>query len=101
MKVKEWEHKGKTYRKFWCPACQCMHVVNELWGYNGDGKAPTITPSVLVTYDGPDAGQAGAPPSRCHSFVTGGVIAFCGDSTHALAGKTVALEELREEKQGE
>lgn len=87
---------------FWCPGCQSAHMVRVAdgpgpgWGFNGDHDRPTFTPSVLVTYDGPDAGQVDdegdrAPPAICHSFVTDGRIQFLGDSTHELAGQTVDL----------
>lgn len=82
---------------FWCPGCDGAHRIaygegpGPRWGWNGDVEQPTFTPSVLVSYDGPDAGQDGAPPAVCHSFVTDGRIQFLGDSTHALAGQTVEL----------
>lgn len=85
---------------FWCPGCDGAHQVTvgagpgPRWGYNGDPDAPTFTPSVLVTYNGPDAGVDGAPPAVCHSFVTNGRIQFLGDCTHALAGQTVDLPDF-------
>lgn len=82
---------------FRCPGCACAHQVTvgegsgPRWGYNGNPDAPTFTPSVLVTYNGPDAGVDGAPQAVCHSFVTDGRIQFLSDCTHALAGQTVDL----------
>lgn len=82
---------------FWCPGCDGAHAVNvgsgpgPRWGFNGDHERPTFIPSVLVRYNGDDAGKDGAPPAVCHSFVTGGQIQFLGDCTHALAGQTVPL----------
>jgi hypothetical protein len=82
---------------FRCPGCECPHqvIVGEgsgpRWGYNGNPDAPTFTPSVLVTYNGRDAGIDGAPPAVCHSFVTDGRIQFLSDCTHSLAGQTVDL----------
>lgn len=82
---------------FWCPGCDGAHQVGvghgdgPRWGYNGDPEAPTFTPSILVTYNGRDAGIDGAPPAICHSFVTDGRIQFLGDCTHALAGQTVDI----------
>jgi len=84
---------------FHCPGCRKPHVVNVSpggWGFNGNYERPTFTPSVLVTYNGPDAGADRgdgdrAPPAVCHSFVTDGQIQFLGDCTHALAGQTVPL----------
>ncbi len=46
---------------------------------------------MLVTYEGKDAGLAGAPPAVCHTFVTDGRIQFLGDCTHVMAGQTVDL----------
>lgn len=93
---------------FFCPACKRGHRFrtkgNPKWKFNGDMEKPTITPSVLVhsikpTTDEEDkrilAGEKIEPiPVTCHSFITDGMIAFCGDSTHALAGKTVPLEDF-------
>lgn len=83
---------------FWCPGCDREHHVSVAphpapWGFNGNAEKPTFTPSVLVTYDGADAGTDGAPPAICHSFVTDGRIQFLGDCTHALVGQTVDLPE--------
>ena len=92
---------------FWCPGCDEAHQVRvdpahgSAWGFNGDGDAPTFTPSVLVrgkrriTDDEHARIMAGEkielPETTCHSFVTDGSIQFLGDCTHALAGQTVPL----------
>lgn len=82
---------------FRCPGCARPHRVNvgdgpgPRWGWNGNAERPTFTPSVLVRYDGADAGRDGAPPAVCHSFVTDGNIQFLADCTHALAGQTMPL----------
>ncbi len=87
---------------FWCPGCRGAHMVGvgegpgPRWGYNGNLDAPTFTPSVLVTYNGSDAGVDGAPPAICHSFITDGRIQFLADSTHELAGQTVDLPDFDE-----
>lgn len=50
---------------FWCPGCDGAHMVGvgegdgPRWGYNGNPDAPTFTPSVLVQYNGKDAGIDG------------------------------------------
>ncbi len=99
---------------FWCPGCKGAHVIQvegpHAWGFNGDGDKPTFAPSVLVTSGHYAEGWKGPgcwctfttlfpqyPPNPykcgiCHSFVTDGNIQFLADSTHELAGKTVALE---------
>lgn len=86
-----------------CPGCRRAHSIRarELtaagehdgpgWSWNGDAQRPTFSPSVLVSYDGADAGRDGAPPAVCHSFVVDGAMQFLGDCTHAQAGKTVAI----------
>ena len=85
---------------FMCPGCKSLHQVRvqgeggPIWTWNGSHDAPTFTPSILVTYNGPDAGIDGAPPAVCHSFVTDGRIQFLGDCTHAMAGQTVELPEV-------
>jgi hypothetical protein len=82
---------------FWCPGCHSVHHIQHgsgsgpRWTWNGNAERPTFTPSVLVTYNGADAGVDGAPPRVCHSYVTDGRIQFLGDCTHALAGQTVDL----------
>ena len=94
---------------FQCPGCNEMHVVRvpphpQAWGFNGNGDAPTFTPSVLtwgkrrITDDEHARIMAGEkvdiPETRCHSFVTDGRIKFLGDCTHALAGQTVELPDF-------
>lgn len=87
---------------FWCPGCDGAHHVQvsegpgPRWGFDGNYDRPTLTPSVLVTYNGPDAGRDGAPPAICHSFVRSGQIEFLGDCTHSLAGQTVPLKPFDE-----
>jgi hypothetical protein len=83
----------------WCAACESGHFVQvhggvTRWGFNGDVERPTFTPSVKITYSGPDAGVDDAPPACCHYFITDGRIAYCPDSTHDLAGQTVDLTEI-------
>jgi hypothetical protein len=76
---------------FFCPGCKCGHVVwvnpyprgTPRWKFNGDYDKPTFEPSLLVHTD-----------KRCHSFVKDGKIQFLADSTHELAGKTIALQDF-------
>lgn len=94
---------------FWCPGCEELHTLNHIWTFNGNFDKPTFAPSVLVTNghycsqhklgdhcwctfnerypDNPTTFTC----SRCHSFVRDGNIEFLTDSTHKLAGQTVAL----------
>ena len=111
---------------FKCPGCDEYHVVTvdpdyraatgPFWGYNGIPDAPTFTPSVLVRSGHYATGGAPGncwcdfaerfpdqPADRykctiCHSYVTDGRIQFLPDSTHALAGQTVDLPDIRDEE---
>jgi|SRR5579864_267001 len=70
---------------FWCPACLEVHhfntaVFQPLWSFDGNMEAPTFGPSLRML------GGNG-----CHLFVLGGMIQYCPDSRHALAGKTVPM----------
>lgn len=82
---------------FRCPGCDSAHGIRVgagQWGWNGSVDKPTFRPSILVSYNGADAGIDGAPPAVCHSFVTDGCIQFLDDCTHELAGQTVDLPDF-------
>jgi hypothetical protein len=76
-----------------CPGCQQMHVLpwkRGDWTFDGDFESPTFAPSFLHTWtEGPEH-----VPRRCHYVLTAGVLNFCADSTHALAGQPVPLPDL-------
>jgi hypothetical protein len=82
----------------WCPACEAMHdfAVEQpfrngaLWSFNGDGDAPTFSPSMNIAVGPFPDGSI----KRCHYILTAGRIAYCGDSTHALSGQTVDLPDI-------
>ena len=82
---------------FFCLGCNGAHAIavgegpGPRWGWNGSTDKPTFTPSIRVTYPGPDAGSNGAPPALCHSFINDGRMQYLADCTHALAGQTVEL----------
>lgn len=83
---------------YWCQGCDGSHHVRvrgdepgPRWTWDGDIDAPTFSPSVLVTYNGTDAGDDDAPPERCHTFIRGGMVEFLADCTHALAAQTLPL----------
>ncbi len=75
----------------WTPPQEYYEARDGAWSWNGSATRPTFMPSVLVTYNGADAGHAGAPPAVCHSFVVDGQMQMLGDCTHALAGQTVPI----------
>lgn len=82
---------------FHCPGCGFLHAYrvkhdeyskkhnHPVWKWEGDLDNPTLSPSLLhhKSNDYP----------RCHLFVRGGQIVYCGDCEHELAGKTVDMED--------
>lgn len=78
---------------FWCPGCQRGHGVwvtpgknvhtDATWTFNGDLAKPTFTPSLRIQ---------SPPKPECHVVVTDGVLYYCTDCGHALAGKIVPME---------
>lgn len=100
MKLIKVTENGALWGYMWeCPGCGENHCVPttgpRAWGFNGNEEKPTFTPSVLVHSAGRlgDDGKRFETP-RCHFFVRNGRIEFCGDSQHALAGKTVDMLEV-------
>ena len=75
----------------WCTACGCAHVFKDkgqspVWGFNGDMEKPTVTPSIRLTSNGRKGGYT------CHFHIKEGRIEYCGDCSHDLSGKKLALE---------
>lgn len=111
--------------RFDCPGCCRMHVLptNETppevtkadrWTFSGDVEKPVFSPSVLsrqemheppVTPENLEEWKRAPWPQTkvmhvCHSFIgcngaLPGQIIFLGDCTHALAGQTVDLPDLK------
>jgi hypothetical protein len=80
----------------WCPACDESHVYRvPRWMFDGNVDSPTFSPSMLIswgTWGDDDPEDKEKYDGRiCHYFLTAGKLAYCGDSTHALAGQTVDL----------
>lgn len=81
---------------FWCPACQCGHGVwttqpnghtGAVWEFNGNFESPTISPSLLI-HHGKDGKEI------CHVVVSLGILNYCSDCTHSMAGKSIPMEEF-------
>jgi hypothetical protein len=70
-------------------ACAVHCFSTNVHQYNGDEEAPTLSPSLLVSYGLIEGGRY-----ICHSFVKDGKIQFLGDCSHALAGQTVDLMDV-------
>ena len=92
----------------WCPGCEEMHRLPGSWTFDGNLEKPTFTPSFKhegiqrAFVDGKWTGEwvrdtnGNTVPFICHYILTAGVLNFCGDGTHALAGKSVPLPALPE-----
>lgn len=97
MKLQEVTNDVGNFMHY-CPGCKMLHSINTktrninnaIWSFNGDQNKPTFAPSINIRWE-PVKGQAG----RCHYFIKDGMIEYCSDSTHELAGKTVELPDLK------
>jgi len=90
----------------WCPGCGYGHEINvdspnasgAKWAYDGNASAPTFSPSINMRW-GKFAGQKETDDGGiCHYFIRGGMIQYCGDTTHSLSGQTVALPDIPDGK---
>jgi hypothetical protein len=99
---------GYLYHK--CPGCKGAHTVPVLqhqkaankWNWNGDLTEPSVLPSVKHTY--PESFYEEHPKARrfcCHYFISGGVIEYCGDSSHDMSGQKVPLPIFGEQEVAE
>jgi hypothetical protein len=81
---------------FWCPACDTHHCFctkrsdeenGPIWQFNDDVFKPTFAPSLRVSY-----GNKPDSKPMCHLFLRNGVIEYCNDSGHKLAGQKIPCE---------
>jgi hypothetical protein len=98
--------RGEGCYFHWCPACQELHPLPDSWQFNGNLESPTFTPSFKhsgfqrVFVNGAWTGEwvrdinGNTIPFVCHYVLTAGVLNFCGDCTHELAGKSVPMPDL-------
>lgn len=81
----------------YCPGCELRHYISVAdplgcnWSFDGDMDQPTFAPSIKHSQPWKDSG------STCHYFIQNGMINYCGDSTHALAGQSIAVPEMPSE----
>lgn len=76
---------GPTHRPGATPEEIAANRAN-IWGWDGNTEAPTITPSFLA---------AEGRPYRMHSFIRAGKLDLCGDSTVSASAQLPCM--LREE----
>lgn len=87
---------GYTIR---CPVCQWHSFPKQgkpgaSWTFNGNFEKPTFTPSMNESTNSPEHPYYNprVPSGRCHFILTDGVMNFCSDCTHELAGQSRPLE---------
>lgn len=84
---------GTNYLLYWCEGCgHIHHVPAERWSFNGNVDSPTISPSVRHFYTHP---ETKAEKTVCHYFIRDGVMQFCSDSPHKLAGQNAPLKSFK------
>lgn len=120
MSYDEMEVVGPYLRRFWnihdrlwyyyhqCPACKHPHqyvVASDdqcrYWKFNHNVLKPTFYPSMRresTIPRTPEEQRQRVTYTECHYFVRDGMIDFCTDSPHHLAGKTVPLPEWPKKK---
>ena len=75
----------------WCPGCRELHPLPDGWTFNGNLDSPSFQPS--FKHSGYSSHHE---PRICHYILTNGILNFCGDCTHALAGHAIPLPDLPE-----
>lgn len=81
---------------FYCPACDERHGYTVIdgdeaegkigWAFDGNLETPTFSPSLqLLTAE---------RKTTCHLHVRAGMIEYCGDAPHAMAGERVPMVDL-------
>ena len=81
-----------------CPGCGNSHGlyvthpndIGHQWQFDGNTESPTVTPSINSKWT-----YAGGKKHVCHFYVKQGQIQYLSDCTHELAGKTVAMIDIK------
>lgn len=99
-----------------CPACDMNHIAyiaqqlkappHPVWTWNGQfNEQLSCSPSFKIGYTRRFDERLDLPTRKpdhyeqivdvvCHYFITGGMLVYCGDSTHKLAGVTIPLADF-------
>lgn len=84
----------------WCPACERLHPLPSdtgKWAFDGNMERPTFSPSFKHYLNGDKGAFRQIVSDKngrqviCHYILTAGVLNFCSDCTHAMAGQAVPL----------
>lgn len=88
------DHGGEVAMLFMpgvpCPSMIAISGQHPVWGWNGDKKNPTFSPSILTRL--PYAGKEVVN----HVFIRGGKIQYLSECSHEYTGKTIDLPRLSE-----
>ena len=82
----------QTGQFHWCEPCDQVHILpsGRGWTWNGDVEKPTYSPSFKHSWhEGPER-----VAKVCHYVLTDGILAYCGDCTHGMAGQSFPLPPL-------
>lgn len=79
----------------YCPGCDCTHIIPAVkplgsvpkhWTWDMNKENPSFQPSMKISTT-----VKGQERVSCHFILTNGILHFCSDSAHDLAGKNVPL----------
>lgn len=92
---------------WFCRACNQGHPLPSGWTFNGDLEKPTFSPSFRHAgkkttrnergeWTGDWVRDADGNPvdEVCHYILTDGIVNYCSDCTHDMAGQSVPLPDL-------
>lgn len=106
MKIRRAEHTARWPGgwEHWCPACKTTHAFategqqanGARWTFDGNEDAPTFQPSMNIRWGKQADERCDVDGGICHYILSGGVIQYCPDSTHALSGQSVPLPDIPE-----
>lgn len=88
---------------FYCPACDTLHAFaierpaghEPCWRFDGNEDAPTFWDSYLSYYTHPETKKR---VTLCHLHLKAGRISYLNDCPHRMAGQTIDLPEIPEDK---
>lgn len=95
-------YRAKKSAEGWVVKCPAMgHIIipsDGRWTFNGNYERPSFSPSINETIGSPgstlDDLRNGKVHARNHVVITDGVLHYCGDCTHTLAGQSVEIPPL-------
>ena len=98
------KHNGYELYYFYCEGCEDNHSYRTAvpeglngvtWNFNGNLEKPTFTPSFLRNGHESIEKLKARGSNRCHLFVTNGIVEYCSDCSHSLAGQKRPLQAPR------